>query len=347
MTRQTLENQRGEITFRRKLVEQQIQDKSHFEDEFDREGIEAIMNARMETTRRQIGHFKSGGLPVSPYMEIGAERGQRSLVMENDIGASGAAVDISLDMLQSCDYYQKRFKQEAMPLRVCADLYQAPFKSGSLRFIFGYQILHHFPDPVPIVAEVHRILAPGGTFYVSEEPLKRGLYLPLFKSAKSFSEDRRHYSKFRKLVDHFFTEQSCNEIEYGVVENDDINVNTWQKTFDVFAEKNIRLSSLGSISSDLYQSILDPRNMINRMLGGDVTGSCRKSGTLPESISGFIEDSLTCPVCLSIGDEPALMLGDNCITCSLCGTQYPVVGGVLVLLKPDKRRDLYPAISFP
>src|SRR4030042_1323048 len=126
MTQQTLDNQRGEVAFRRKLVEQQIQGKTHFEDEFDREGIEAIMLERMETTRQQIEAIRSGGAPVSPYVEIGAERGQRSLVMENEIGATGAAVDLSLDMLQSCDYYRERFKRSAIPLRVCADLYLTP-----------------------------------------------------------------------------------------------------------------------------------------------------------------------------------------------------------------------------
>ena len=42
-------------------------------------------------------------------------------VMENDLGAAGAAVDISFDMLRSGAHYAKVFKRPNVPLRVCCD----------------------------------------------------------------------------------------------------------------------------------------------------------------------------------------------------------------------------------
>ena len=71
-----------------------------FEDEYDKEGIEEVMLSRMKKTLEQMAELKNTGTEISPYVEIGAERCQRSLVMENDLNANGAAVDISFDMLK-------------------------------------------------------------------------------------------------------------------------------------------------------------------------------------------------------------------------------------------------------
>jgi hypothetical protein len=106
MAQQSVKTQKGEIEFRKKLFRQQIDGEHLFDDEYDAKGIEKILAERMKKTYEQMTLLKGRGVALSPYLEIGAERCQRSLVMENDLDASGVAVDISYDMLKSCDYYK-------------------------------------------------------------------------------------------------------------------------------------------------------------------------------------------------------------------------------------------------
>ena len=38
-------------------------------------------------------------------------------------------------------------------------------------FVFAYQALHHFAQPVPVIAECHRVLGQGGHLFFNEEPM--------------------------------------------------------------------------------------------------------------------------------------------------------------------------------
>lgn len=145
LKRQQVVNQRGEIRFREKLYRQQVEGEKIFEDEFDGKGIEAILETRMTKTLRDMRLLQEYGILLSPYIELGAERGQRSLVMENDLGGTGAAVDISYALLKSTNHYQRIFKRSKSPLRICCDANNLPFMSSSVPFVFCYETLHHFP----------------------------------------------------------------------------------------------------------------------------------------------------------------------------------------------------------
>jgi SAM-dependent methyltransferase len=201
---QQIESQQGEIAFRKKLAQQQVEGLNVFTDEYDPKVIETILHERMAKTLEQISALKEKGVTLSPYVEIGAERCQRSLVMENEIGAAGAAVDISFGMLKSCDYYRKLFNKNKTPLRICCDANNLPFASGSIPFVFCYETLHHFPDPTPIIKEIYRITFHGGYFFFDEEPYKRVLHLNLYKGKKIYSRESLNANKTRKIVDHFF-----------------------------------------------------------------------------------------------------------------------------------------------
>ena len=162
MQRQHVDNQRGEIEFRKRLCQQQTSGERFFDDEYDKESGEKVLKSRMETTQANMTRLKERGIPLTPYLEIGAERGQRSLVMENEMGASGAAADISFDMLRSCEYYKDVFGKNRIPMRLCCDANNLPLRSNSLPYVFCYETLHHFPEPGPILAEIYRVISPGG-----------------------------------------------------------------------------------------------------------------------------------------------------------------------------------------
>ena len=48
-----------------------------------------------------------------------------------------------------------------------------PFETESFDLVTAYSFLHHLKDYRPVLAEVKRVLKPGGFFYIDQEPNKR------------------------------------------------------------------------------------------------------------------------------------------------------------------------------
>ena len=117
--RQSIENLKGEIAFRAKLARQHVTGEVLLPDYFGRQEHDRILLERMQTTLHKMGELQRRGVGLSPFLELGAERGQRSLVLTNDFGASGVAVDISYHQLQTMDHFARTFKKEKLPVRIC------------------------------------------------------------------------------------------------------------------------------------------------------------------------------------------------------------------------------------
>jgi len=344
MPSQQLESQLGEIAFRKKLVQQQVDGARLFNDEFDRQGIEDILQQRMQKTLAQMAALQQKGIAVSPYLEIGAERGQRALMMENDVGGRGAAADLSFDMLKSCDYYQKAFNKKNMPARVCCDANFLPFASNAMPFVFCYETLHHFPEPAPIVKEIHRVLAPGGYFYFDEEPYKRVLHLALYESKKIYSAEYKNAGRLRKMLDFFFARHSCNETEHGIIENDEIPLRVWKRALRVFAYQEVTLESLKNhLRASLLAPFYDVKYHLSYLFGGNISGVCRKAGGNTGAAAN-VREAFICPSCLTSGFESLLAASDSGFRCRNCNKKYPIVDGVVFLLPHEKFAKLYPDV---
>jgi ubiquinone/menaquinone biosynthesis C-methylase UbiE len=343
MENQSVRSQKGEIEFRRKLVQQQVEQKSVLNDEFTAEGIKKILGERIKKTSDQMCLLRKEGVNLSPYVEIGSERCQRALVMENDFNATGAAVDISYDMLKSCDHYKYLFNRDKVPLRICCDANHLPLRSGSVPFVFCYETLHHFPDPTPIIKDIHRIISPGGHFFFDEEPYKRILHLKLYKGKKIYSKESPSRNKIKKIFDAFFAEKSCNEVSYGIVENDEIPIAVWKRALSLFKEKNVKLQSIKAISSELFVPKHYLKFLLAYLFGGTIYGTCRKSGN---SIGKepAIRDALICPSCSENGRESNIDHRNLWLLCSECGKKFPIIDGVIFLLPYKKLEELYPEI---
>lgn len=240
MPQQSGEAQKGEIEFRRKLFSQQVAGEKLFEDEYDGPGITRILAERMKKTLAEVSLLKSRGIAVSPYLEIGAERCQRSLVLENELGASGLAANLSFEMLNSCGHYMRAFGKARTPFRVCCDANSLPFLSNSIPFVFCYQTLHHFPDPGPVVREALRVLSPGGYFAVNEEPFRKTLHLNLFKGRKMYAQNAPPPGGLADIINFFFSETNCNELSHGVIENERITLGAWKRALSGFEEREVR-----------------------------------------------------------------------------------------------------------
>jgi len=349
---QSTEAKKGEIEFRRKLVQQEVGGTALIADEPDKapqnkiltDRMSKILTERMTKTYKQISVLRSKGIPISPYAEIGAERGQRSLVLENDLDAAGAAVDISFDMLKSCEYFAKIYNRKKLPLRICADANNLPFLSNTVPFFYCYQTLHHFPTPVPIVEEIHRVLTPGGSMFFDEEPFRKVLHLNLYVKEKSYSTKALNRSGFKKALDYLFAAPSCDEVEYGIIENDKISLKEWKNAFKPFSERNVSLTSARYITTPMYprkNPLLFP---IAYLLGGSISALCRKAGQIPTDFRPITE-TLMCPACREIGSESGVYLEGEAYKCRRCGISYPIHEGILFLFTPEKLRELYPERS--
>jgi ubiquinone/menaquinone biosynthesis C-methylase UbiE/uncharacterized protein YbaR (Trm112 family) len=340
---QSTDSQKGEIEFRRKLVEQQIEGKYHFDDEYDAGGIEQILNERMEKTVEKMTELQKRGVRLSPYIEIGAERGQRSLIMENDFNAVGAAVDISFDMLKACDYYKVVLKKRKVPLRICCDANNLPFSSNSIPFAYCYETLHHFPDLLPIIEEIHRVLTPGGYFLFDEEPFKKMLHLDLYQEKKIHLKETENKGTIRKLFDQFFLVPTCNEIEFGIIERDDIPISNWKNALSLFEQKDVLLLSVKGITTDLFKPESLSKYILSYLWGGGISGLCRKTGDPGRNIQSIC-DILICPACRDEKRESTLVRGERLFQCEICAKRFPVIDGVAFLFSYEKLEELYPEV---
>src|SRR5205823_1606596 len=55
-----------------------------------------------------------------------------------------------------------------------ADAEQLPYPDGSFDLAVGHAILHHLPSPDAALAELFRVLAPGGAVWIAGEPTSAG-----------------------------------------------------------------------------------------------------------------------------------------------------------------------------
>jgi SAM-dependent methyltransferase/uncharacterized protein YbaR (Trm112 family) len=340
---------KGEIAFRAKLAVQHVSGEVLLPEYYQKAEHDRILQDRVEATQRKMQELATLGVTLSPFLELGAERGQRSLVLTNDLGATGIAVDISYHQLKSMEHFAKLFNRPKLPLRICCDANHLPFRSNSFPFIFGYEFLHHFPSLDPIVREIHRVAA-GGHFYFDEEPFRRALKLALYRQrSKIYSERTLRKHRYLRLVESFISEAPCDEVEHGVIENEKISLTEWVTALSVFDQRDLDLVSLDRVRSKLGDRLrLD--NVLNYLLGGIIGGLCRK--VLDSTVARPVElrDTLACPDCMT--RKPAATLDGRSLVevrggyqCTECGFTYPCRDGIIFLLPPAELQQLYPELG--
>ena len=93
-------------------------------------------------------------------LDVGSGAGQiaKHLLKYSDSGASVTCFDISFEMLRRA----RNRLQSTVPRNLVADLSHLPFADGSFDCITCGYVLEHLPDPRPGLAELARVLAPGG-----------------------------------------------------------------------------------------------------------------------------------------------------------------------------------------
>ena len=120
-----------------------------------REGIESLeFSYRLHEYR----HFRG-----KRVLDVGAGNGY-VLGKYAKEGASVSGVDITPTAIDLC---RKRFAHAGMPGDFhVAQAEQLPFEDATFDCVCSMGVLHHVPDTVKAVAEIHRVLKPGGRLIV-------------------------------------------------------------------------------------------------------------------------------------------------------------------------------------
>ncbi len=115
---------------------------------------------------------RSGIQPGMRVLEIGCGSGAYTLEIARAVGATGkvVALDIQPGMLEQLK--NKLTRSENTDIRnvepLLASAYQLPFQNGSFDAAFMITVLQEIPDKWRALAEVRRILRPGGIVAVTE-----------------------------------------------------------------------------------------------------------------------------------------------------------------------------------
>jgi SAM-dependent methyltransferase len=344
--RQSIANLRGEIEFRAKLAAQHVTGEILLPDYYNKNEHNRILQDRLDATHKRMQELASLGFPFSPFLELGAERGQRSLVLTNDFGADGIAIDISWHQLRTMEHFSGIFNRNTLPMRICCDANHLPFRTNAFPFAFCYEFLHHFPAVAPIMKEIHRVVS--GYFYFDEEPFRRVLKLVLYqRKHKIYSEKALRKNKYLSLIESFVSEAPCDEVEHGIIENDDLSVGEWMHALSIFEQRDVHLLSLNRFKSKLAGRLAFS-NVPNFLLGGTIAGLCRKKAISPCPNPVNLPDLLGCPECIlpmdnGGFDRPPLVEIAGEFQCVQCSARYPRREGVILLLPPSELQELYPA----
>ncbi|MBI2595333.1 methyltransferase domain-containing protein [Candidatus Daviesbacteria bacterium] len=288
---QNLRNQQGEVNFRRKLAKQFAGQEVMYPGEPSYKQNLSIIRGRVKDYKRYFKSLISHEMTLEPYLEIGSGIGQGAMFLEDQYKTQGFATDISYDTLLLANHYKDKLHFKKMPFRVCCDVYNLPFKTNSLPFIFTVETLHHFPDPKPVLEEIYRVLAPGGYFYFNEEPVAQMINLNLWQRDRNL----RWFEKILRslLVLHFISKIGKSEIENNILE-EAFSLKTWEKTLNVFdaVQATLKAFPYGPISVQIktpkkgwpqYHPVrgwLNPplyKNILLQILGGGIEALCKKS----------------------------------------------------------------------
>ena len=289
---------------------------------------------------------------ITPFLEIGANAGHTSYMLANEFGASGFALDISADSLRHGRALMKEWGLERAPVRVAGDALHLPLADGTLRFVCAFQVLSQFMDVGAVLAEVARVLQPGGVFLFAEEPLWRKLSLRLYRcpyepSMKPWERKLYDWGLLGYMVrDVIGAEQ---EESFGIRQNHTMGLREWHDLIHkYFAEHEfdaiVPERGWGERIVKKAAIMIDPHGSewhAAKWLGGTLVGVCRKSGSR-QSEGGFdrFENLLQCPDCGGgiVRDQ------EDTLRCVRCPYRSPNADDVYNLLPSAERRELYPGV---
>lgn len=125
---------------------------------------------RVLEQRIEIGWFKRRSPLGTGFvaLEIGCGRGAGAqLVLREFHPFRVHATDLDMEMLRKAENYLPPESRHHISLSA-ADASSLPIKTGSVDAVFGFGVIHHALDWRASLAEVSRVLRPGGVYFMEE-----------------------------------------------------------------------------------------------------------------------------------------------------------------------------------
>jgi ubiquinone/menaquinone biosynthesis C-methylase UbiE/uncharacterized protein YbaR (Trm112 family) len=342
-SQQDFASKQGEVTFRRKLaIQQSDAGQVFFKEAHTRQEILAVMGERISQTREDMQALAQKDVQFTPYIELGAERGQRALVLENEFGAKGFALDISFEMLRYASVIAEHFGHTRMPIRIACDAYNLPFQSSAIEFAFCYQTLHHFPNPRPICEEIWRVQKGNGILFFDDELVKG--YIRKF--TRMYHRKGHRLGGFEKLLHRaglltLLSKAGGLERGQNILE-EEFDIPTWRRALSDFHPLEITVNRKLRIQVNTLNWNLPA--IFAQLAGGNIRVVCKvvKLNVTNQSKEDLL-DLLGCPNCK---DKPKLSrLPTSGLECSQCRSIYPEIDGVLLMFEKSLGNSLYPEYS--
>lgn len=333
--KQSLLQKKAEVTFRDTLARQHTKDESHFSKEYTRNEIHLEFQKRLLSTKSDFKQLHRLKIPFKTYIELGAEYCFRSALLESEFNAHGFAVDISAHSLQQADYFANKLALKKIPQRICADAHALPFLTQTLPFIFSYQTIHHFPNPLPVIDEIIRILKPGGYFYMREEPIRQLFNLRIFRRPTKQTGINKILRTLYILP--FISDIGKTETDHGIVE-ESFTLTLWTQIVTKFSRADIEILPLigkpyrQNVSAKQPLKVPLVTKFQLALFGGGISFLARKKGNQNINIKSLI----CCPNC-----KKKLSLKKKTIQCPNCESIYQYRQHIWYFLSPMLYKYLY------
>jgi SAM-dependent methyltransferase len=101
-------------------------------------------------------------------LEVGCGTGGDTPVLAAASGRTGLVVGLDRDPGLLAEAVRRRPRAAAAPVLVRADVLALPFAAGRFDACVADRVLHWLTDPAPAVAEIRRVLRPGGRAVLTE-----------------------------------------------------------------------------------------------------------------------------------------------------------------------------------
>ncbi len=107
-------------------------------------------------------------------LEVGCGRGAGARLVAREFQPEAlCAMDLDFRMIRQAKAYLSPEERQEIFLSV-ADATRLPYRDGAFDAVFGFGVLHHVPLWQAALAEIARVIKPGGIYYLEE------FYPPLY-----------------------------------------------------------------------------------------------------------------------------------------------------------------------